>query len=201
MGGSGDTKAIMKEEVGIVVETQDYLTYLEGLPSARVNDLVISANNARGLVYGLDRERIEVLMLDQVQPKPGDLFSLEPDGLQLKIGEELLGRVISPLGDPMDGRQKITGSGTRIFLDVKALGIEYREIITQQVETGISLVDTLLPIGRGQRELIYGEPRSGKSSFIVDAIINQKGRNVVCIYAAIGKSEIDIKRLKIFSGF
>jgi F-type H+-transporting ATPase subunit alpha len=185
----------LREEVGIVIETEDYLTYLEGLPSARVNDLVKSKEGARGLVYGLDREKIEVLMLDPNQPKPGELFCLEPNGLKLRIDEELLGRVISPLGDPMDGRHKISGSGTQIFLDVKALGLEYREIITQQVETGISLVDTLLPIGRGQRELIYGEPRSGKSSFIVDTIINQKDRNIVCIYAAIGKSEIDIKRL------
>lgn len=183
-----------KDEVGLVVETQDYLTYLQGLPSAKINDLVVSQEGTRGLVYGLDREKLEVLLLDQKRPKPGELFFLEPKGLSLQIGEELLGRAISSLGDPMDGRSKITGAGTRIEMDVKALGIEYREIISQQVETGVALVDTLLALGKGQRELIYGEPRSGKTSFILDAIVNQKDRDVVCIYAAIGKSEIDTKR-------
>ncbi len=185
---------LRREEVGLVVETQNYLSYIEGLPSARVNDVCVSQEGHRGLVYGLNRGRVEILLLDQEQPKPGDLFTLEPEGLKLEIGEELLGRAISPLGEPLDGRKKIAGNGTKIEFDVKALGIEYREIISQQVETGISIVDTLLALGRGQRELIYGEPRSGKTSFLLDAIINQKDRNVVCIYAAIGKSEIDTKR-------
>jgi len=183
-----------KHEIGFIVTAQDYLLYLEGLPSVKVNDILISENGSRALVAALDRERIEALMLDRDRPRPGDSFTLSTDGIRLPLKSDLFGRTINPLGFPLDGKPALTGGNVLIDLDAIAPGIDARKIITEQLISGITMIDTLLPIGKGQRELIIGEPRSGKAQVLVDFIANQRDTGTVCVYAAIGKSEIDLKR-------
>lgn len=181
-------------EVGFVTKAQDYLFYLEGLPSSAINDIIKGQNGSRALVTGLEKDKIEAVSLSSDRPKPGDVFKPDPIGLSLPLGDGLFGRAINPLGEAIDGKGPIEAPRQPIDLDTVAPGIDGRKRIDAQLPTGMILIDTLLPIGKGQRELIFGEPRSGKTSFLLDVIVNQKGNNVICIYTALGKPEIDVRR-------
>lgn len=187
-------KNLPKNEVGFVVSIQDYLLYLTGLPSVKINDIIVSEHDSRAIVTAFDREKIEALMLDPERPSPGESFKLKTKGLQLPLQAKLLGRALNPLGAPLDGKSTLPPDEASLDLDFVAPGVDCREIVSEQLYTGITLLDTLLPIGKGQRELVIGEPRSGKSTFLLDVIANQKKENIICIYTAIGKSEVDIKR-------
>jgi F-type H+-transporting ATPase subunit alpha len=188
------TTTEIKKEVGFVVRAQDYLLYLEGLPTAKINDVIVSPGGGRALVTGLEKEKIEALMLDRERPGPGTPFNLAKTGLSLPLESNLFGRAINPLGQPIDDKGNFPPVTTPIDLDVVAPGIADREIITDQLYTGITMVDTLIPIGRGQRELLFGEPRSGKAPFLLDIIVNQKGQNRICVYNPIGRADIDVLR-------
>ncbi|OGG05547.1 hypothetical protein A3D05_06425 [Candidatus Gottesmanbacteria bacterium RIFCSPHIGHO2_02_FULL_40_24] len=181
-------------EVGFVVKAQDYLLYLEGLPSVKIEDIIKSENGGRALVTALDHEKIEALMLDRQRPAPGESFTIDFSGIKIPPEVRLLGRAINPLGKAIDGKGGFPQSAEKINFGVVAPGVDSRKIISEQLYTGISVIDTLLPIGKGQRELIFGEPRSGKSAFLLDVILNQKGKSIICIYVAIGKAEIDVKK-------
>jgi F-type H+-transporting ATPase subunit alpha len=182
------------KEVGFITAIQDYLMYLEGLPSVSVNDILVCENGARALVTALEREKVEAVMLDRFRPKPGDSLSLLPGGLRMPIGDAMLGRAINPIGEALDDKPPLPPGGEKIDLDRVAGGIDTRRIITEQFATGISMIDTLLPIGKGQRELIIGEPRGGKSSFLLECINHQKNTDIICIYAGIGKPEVETRR-------
>ena len=197
--GSGpapqNTSGTDRREVGFVVKAQDYLIYLEGLPSIKIDDIILSRTGSKALVTALDNEKVEALMLDRERPSPGDQFSATQKGILIPAQSRLLGRTINPLGVPLDGQNSIPFSDETIDFGIVAPGVDSRKIISDQLYTGITMVDTLLPIGKGQRELLFGEPRSGKGSFLLDVILNQRGKSVICIYVAVGKAEIDIKKL------
>jgi len=182
------------KEVGYVISTQDYIVIVEGLPSARLYNIIVTKNGGRAMVSALEKDRIEALMLDSERPKPGDYFELSDFGLRLPLNIDLFGRTINPLGMALDGKAGLPPGGEALDLDLVAPGIDARAAVTEQFYTGITMVDTLLPIGKGQRELIMCEPRSGKEQFFLDVILSQKSQNRVCIYAAIGRSELDVKR-------
>lgn len=182
-------------EVGFVVKAQDYLIYLEGLPSVKIEDIIISEKGSKAIVTALDNEKIEALMLDRERPSPGDSFAIDQKGITLPDQTKLLGRTINPLGLPLDGQGSLPLSADKIDFGVVAPGVDSRKIISDQLYTGITMVDTLLPIGKGQRELVFGEPRSGKGAFLLDIILNQKGKSIICIYVAVGKTEIDVKKV------
>src|SRR3989344_3729067 len=182
-------------EVGFVVKAQDYLLYLEGLPSVKIDDIIVSAQGGRAIVTALDNEKIEALMLDRQRPAPGEVFSLVATGLLIPNQLRLLGRTINPLGAPLDGLGVLPFSNEEINFGLVAPGVDSRKIISDQLYTGITVVDSLLPIGKGQRELVFGEPRSGKGAFLLDIILNQKGKSVICIYIGVGKAEIDVKKI------
>ncbi len=182
------------KEVGYVVSTQDYIVIVEGLPSARLYNIIVTKNGGRAMVSALEKDRIEALMLDSERPKPGDYFELSDFGLRLPLNVDLFGRMINPLGMALDGKAGLPPGGEPLDLDIVAPGIDGRAAVTEQFYTGLTVVDTLLPVGKGQRELIMCEPRSGKEQFFLDVILSQKTQNRVCIYAAIGRSELEVKR-------
>ncbi|MEK7617425.1 MAG: F0F1 ATP synthase subunit alpha [Patescibacteria group bacterium] len=194
-----DSKQTTKHdtEVGYVVNTRDFLVYLDGFPSVHINDLVESESGPRGWITSLSKDLVEVLMLDEGKVKPHDAFHLLPDALGLAVGEFLLGRAINPVGVPIDGKGQLQKTkDVKIYpLDKPAPGIEAREFINEQFLTGITTVDSLIPIGKGQRELILGDAHSGKTQFLLDVIVNQKGSNVICVYASIGKSAVSVRNL------
>lgn len=186
-----------QQEVGYVLSSRNYLVYLDGMPSIHINDLVVSDNGLRGVVNTLYETKIEVLMLDEGSVYPGQMFKKKGENLGLQVGDFLLGRMVNPLGVALDGKgifEKDSNSKL-VELDQSALGIESREFITTQFITGITLIDHLIPLGYGQRELVIGDQHSGIQDFLIDVIVNQNSSQTICIYAAIGKPATSIKNL------
>ncbi|MBI2086004.1 F0F1 ATP synthase subunit alpha [Candidatus Daviesbacteria bacterium] len=186
-----------QNEVGYVVSSRDFLVYLNGFPTIRVNDMVESDNNLRGWVNSTLEDKIEVLMLDEGEIKPKQQFKKLPNRLGIAVGNSLLGRAVNPLGIPIDGKGLLshTKSTDISELDKEAPGIESREFITTQFLTGITLIDTLIPLGQGQRELVLGDAHSGKTGFLIDTVINQKNTGVICVIASIGKPAVTVRNL------
>ena len=184
----------MNQEVGIVKHVRDFLVIVEGLPTIKINDLV-ETEGGMGVVSALLEEQVSVWMLRDTEVKPGQMVKRSAKRLTLNIGEFLLGRAIDPLGIPIDGKRMLSEASKSFELEKKAPGISGRQFIKDQFDSGILFVDTLLPLGRGQRELVLGDARSGKTSFLIDLIVNQKGTGAICIYASIGKPLTDLKKL------
>lgn len=184
-------------EVGYVVSSRDFLVYLDGLPTIKVNDMVESDTGLRGWVNSTQADKIEVLMLDEGAIRPKQQFKRLQNRLGIVAGDFLLGRAINPLGVPIDGGGFLSRSKKNISLglDQEAPGMQSRQFITDQFLTGITLIDTLIPLGQGQRELILGDAHSGKTGFLIDIITNQKKTGVVCILALIGKPAVTIRNL------
>lgn len=186
------------KEVGYAISSRDFLVLVDGFPTIKINDMVQSESGARGWVNGLMDDSIEVLMLDQSKIKPNQAFKRLPDRLGVTVGNFLLGRAINPLGVPIDGKgplHKTKASIKTLEIDQPAPGIDSREFITRQFITGITLVDTLIPLACGQRELVLGDAHSGKTQFLIDIIVNQKKTKVICVYACVGKPAVGVRNL------
>lgn len=184
------------QEIGYVTSSRDFLVFLDGMPSVKINDLVISETGKRGWVSALHKNEVQVLMLDEGVVNPGELFKRSDKRLSVGIGEYLIGRTINPMGVAIDGKRlSETGKEVQSELDRKAPNINMRKFITEQFVTGITLIDTLIPIGKGQRELVLGDAHSGKTAFTIDLILNQRDRNMICIYASIGKPISQLKSM------
>lgn len=182
-------------EVGYVKRSRNFLLNIDGLPSARINDIARGEHEELALITSLSEDHVEAFLLSAHIPQPGTMFYLQQQGFPMVSADRLLGRVLNPLGEPIDGLGPLKGPKKLIHLDTPALGVSKRVRINSQFITGFTMIDSMLPIGCGQRELILGEPRSGKAIFLVDIILNQKYKKPppVCIYTAIGKSEVEVK--------
>lgn len=183
------------QEVGYVVSSKGYLTYLDGLPTIKINDLVETENGITGLVHSLNPTEVEVLLLSGSSVAPGTVFKRTGKRLELQVGDYLIGRSINPLGLPIDGKGMLSSGiqSQKLELEPPGHSIEAREFIKEQLITGISVVDTLIPLGLGQRELVIGDANSGIQNFLINIIVNQK--DIICIYAAIGKPVSQITNL------
>lgn len=185
------------QEVGYVTSARDFLVHVDGFPSIRINDMVQSESGARGWVNSIKEDDIEVLMLDETNLLPKQLLKKVDSRLGIGVGDFLLGRAINPLGLPIDGKGML--SKNKIVqiseLEQGAPGLESREFISEQFLTGITLIDSLIPLGKGQRELILGDAHSGKTGFLLDLLINQKNTGVICVVASIGKPAVAVRNL------
>lgn len=180
-------------EVGYVISSRDFLVYLDGLPSVKINDMVESDQGLKGWVNSIRPDKVEVLMIDEGRISPGQLFRKMPTRLEIPIGNFLLGRSINPLGVPIDGKGMLAKSNQLKSLESPAPGIDQRLFINEQITTGVTVVDTLIPLGKGQRELVMGDAHSGKTGFLMNLIVNQKNTGIICIYASIGKTATGVK--------
>lgn len=187
----------LQTEIGYVTSARDFLVLLDGLPTIRINDMVQSETGARGWVNAIKEEGVEVLMLDEGKIVPKEMFTRLNARLALSAGDFLLGRAINPLGIPIDGKGVLSKTQTAHVLELEqgAPGIEDREFISQQFLSGMTIIDALIPLGKGQRELVLGDAHSGKTQFLINTIVNQKGTDVICIYALIGKPAVAIRSL------
>jgi F-type H+-transporting ATPase subunit alpha len=176
-------------EVGKVLEVGDGIARVYGLTNAMANEQVQFSNGAFGQVLNLEQDSAGVVILgDFLEIKEGDTVRRTGELLSVPCGEELIGRIVDPLGRPLDGRGEIL-TDKRRPLEFKAPGIAARQPVTEPLQTGLKAIDGMIPIGRGQRELIIGDRKTGKTAIAIDTIINQKGAGVVCIYVAIGQKE------------
>jgi len=183
------------EEVGVVVEVGDGIARVWGLRSAVASELLQFPGDVYGLVLDLQEDSVGVALLGRDDAiKEGDEVRRTGRVLQTPVGEGFLGRVVDPLGRPLDGGPEIEPAGWR-KTDEKAPGVIARQPVDTPLQTGIKCIDALTPIGRGQRELIIGDRRTGKTAIAVDTIINQKGQGLYCIYVAIGQKSSTIAKV------
>jgi len=183
------------DHVGIIERVGDGIAILSGLPQAKFNELLEFPEGVRGLVFNLDEDSIGCLMLNEApELGAGDEVRATGEVVRAPVGENLLGRVISPLGDPLDGKGPL-GEVRRDPIEKEAPAIPERRVVEVPLLTGIKSIDAMIPIGRGQRELILGDRATGKTAIAVDAILNQRDTGVLCIYAAIGQKTSSVARL------
>ncbi len=186
---------IQTENVGHVVQVGDGIAIVHGLNKAMSSELLIFPNDVFGMVQNLEEDAVGVILLgESSKVKEGDLVKCTGRILEVPVGDEFIGRVINPLGQPIDGLGAINSKEFRP-IEVKATGVMARKGVNEPLETGIKVLDALVPIGKGQRELIIGDRQTGKTSIAVDTILNQKGKNVICIYVAIGQKESTVSNV------
>lgn len=181
------------EEVGVVLQVGDGIARVYGLSNAQSNELVEFENGIEAIVLNLEEDNIGVVLLGPSEEiKEGDIVKRTRRIASIMAGEGLLGRVITPTGQPVDGKGPITGELYEMPFERKAPGVIFRQPVKQPLQTGIKAIDAMIPIGRGQRELIIGDRQTGKTAIAIDTIINQrsnfeKGKPVYCIYVAVGQ--------------
>jgi F-type H+-transporting ATPase subunit alpha len=175
------------EQVGRIVEVGDGIARVTGLPGAAVNEILLFEDGTEGLALNLDEETIGAVVLgEDTGLEEAQLVRATGRILSVRVGDALLGRVVDALGEPIDGKGPITTDETR-RLEVQAPGIVRRQPVSEPLQTGIKAIDSMTPIGRGQRELIIGDRKTGKTTVAIDTILNQRGLGVKCIYVAIGQ--------------
>ncbi|WP_336651856.1 MULTISPECIES: F0F1 ATP synthase subunit alpha [unclassified Leucobacter] len=194
-----------KTEVGTVVDAADGIAHVEGLPGVMANELVRFADGTLGLAQNLEENEIGVVVLGEFTGiEEGQQVTRTGEVLSVPVGEGYLGRVVDPLGNPIDGLGEITGVEGRRALELQAPGVMQRKSVHEPLQTGIKAIDAMIPVGRGQRQLIIGDRQTGKTAIAIDTIINQKAnwesgdttKQVRCIYVAIGQKGSTIASVK-----
>jgi F-type H+-transporting ATPase subunit alpha len=181
------TPEVDTEQVGRIVEVGDGIARITGLPGAAVNEILEFENGSEGLALNLDEETIGAVILgDDSGLEEEQLVKATGRILSVRVGDALLGRVVDALGEPIDGKGPMASEQTR-RLEVQAPGIVRRQPVSEPLQTGIKAIDAMTPIGRGQRELIIGDRKTGKTTVAIDTILNQRGLGVKCIYVAVGQ--------------
>jgi F-type H+-transporting ATPase subunit alpha len=195
-------KEIDFKEVGTVIYVGDGIARIYGLDNAMSGELIKFPHGEYGIALNLEEDNVGVVVLgESYQIKEGDVVERTKRILQVATGEELVGRIVDPLGFPLDGRGPIKA---KHFLPLERLapGVVDRQPVKQPLQTGIKAIDSMIPIGRGQRELIIGDRQTGKTAIAIDTIINQKGTDIYCIYVAIGQKSSSIARtIKILNDY
>ena len=188
-------KRLDVSETGSVVTVGDGVAKVYGLEKAMAGELVDFGNNVKGMVLNLEEESVGIAILgDDTLVKEGTTVKRTNQIVQVPVGEELCGRVVNALGLPIDGKGDLKTKNYR-KVEIKAPGIVERQSVKEPLQTGIKAIDSMIPIGRGQRELIIGDRQTGKTAVAIDTIINQKGRGVYCIYVAIGQKQSTVAQV------
>lgn len=180
-------------EVGVVTYIGDGIARAHGLNNVLANELLEFDNGSYGIAQNLESNDVGIIILGNFDDiREGDQVKRTGEIMRVPVGDELIGRVVNPLGQPVDGLGDIKTSKTRP-IEASAPGVMQRQSVNQPLQTGIKAIDALVPIGRGQRELIIGDRKTGKTSLAVDTILNQKGQDVICIYVFIGQKESTVR--------
>lgn len=200
------------QEVGFVEQSLQTLAYVKGLPEAKANEVVVFETGETGQVLSLTREYVEVLLLSKTKVHVGTRVARTGQQLTIAISENILGKTINSLGIPTVGRandkltvkspklnqeDKSTGRENR-YIDITPPGINVRKNIDKPFESGVSIVDLVVPMGRGQRELVIGDRKTGKTEFLLQNVLTQAQKGVICVYGAIAKKRLDIKMIEEF---
>lgn len=184
-----DINQVEKEDQGEIIEILDGIALLSGLRGVMLNEEVEFENKVRGVAFNLEIDNVGVLILGSLEGLSAGMTARRLKRLlNVPVGDESIGRVIDPIGRPLDGKGPIDAKEYR-NIEMKALGVVSRKEVNEPMQTGIKIIDAIVPIGRGQRELIIGDRQTGKTTVAIDAILNQRDQNVKCIYVAIGQKQ------------
>lgn len=182
-------------ETGIVLSVGDGIARVYGLENAMAGELLSFPHDVYGMVLNLEEDNVGAALLgEDYLIKEGDVVKRTGRIVEVPVGEELVGRVVNPLGQPIDGGAPIESKETR-RVEIKAPGIVARLPVKEPLQTGLKAIDSMVPIGRGQRELIIGDRQTGKTALAIDTIINQRGQDVICIYVAIGQKRSNVAQV------
>lgn len=191
----GYGKETKTDEIGSVLSVGDGIARLHGLENAMVGELLEFSDNIFGMVLNLEEDNVGcAIMGEDVHIKEGDMVKRTGKIIQVPVGEEMEGRVVNALGQPIDGKGEIKAKNSRL-IEIKAPGIIARQPVHEPLQTGLKAIDSMVPIGRGQRELIIGDRQTGKTALAIDTIINQKETDVHCIYVAIGQKQSTVAQV------
>jgi F-type H+-transporting ATPase subunit alpha len=182
------------EEVGTIVEVRDGIVKIKGLDNCVSQEMLILSDGVQGLALNLEGNSIGAIVLgDYTKIQQGDTVKRTGKVMSVRVGDEVIGRVLNGMGDPIDGKGNLK---TEEFMPIEkvAPGVMSRQPVNKPLQTGIKAIDALIPIGRGQRELILGDRQTGKTAIAIDTILNQKEEDVICIYVAIGQKESKVAR-------
>ncbi|MBQ7822378.1 MAG: F0F1 ATP synthase subunit alpha [Clostridia bacterium] len=186
---------IEESETGYVIKVGDGIANVHGLEKCMANELIEFASGVRGMALNLEENYVSAVILgDDSEIKEGDVVKRTGKVVSVPVGDKMIGRVVNALGKPIDGKGPIDTTETRP-IESKAPGIIERKSVSVPLQTGIKAIDSMIPIGRGQRELIIGDRQTGKTVIATDTIINQKGKDVICIYVAIGQKNSTVAKL------
>jgi len=178
------------ESVGNVIQVGDAIARIYGLDDVMLGEIVDFPNDVKGMILNLEEDNVGAVIFGPDNPdrniKEGDIVKRTGQIARVPVGEALLGRVVNALGSPIDGKGKINTNKFRP-LEANAPSVVERQPVNQSLETGIKAIDSMIPIGKGQRELVIGDRQTGKTAIAIDTIINQKDKGVYCIYVAIGQ--------------
>ncbi|MBQ2154318.1 MAG: F0F1 ATP synthase subunit alpha [Oscillospiraceae bacterium] len=186
---------IEQDEIGTVITVGDGIARAAGLEKCMVNELVEFPNGAYGMAQNLEEHSVSLVILGSDEGiREGDTVKRTGRVVSVPVGENLIGRVVNALGEPIDGKGKLTVEHYRP-IEMPAPGVIERRSVSVPLQTGIKAIDAMIPIGRGQRELIIGDRQTGKTTIATDTIINQKGQNVICIYVSIGQKRSTVSQI------
>ncbi|MBN1168304.1 F0F1 ATP synthase subunit alpha [Candidatus Woesebacteria bacterium] len=185
-------------EYGIVYEVRHPIVLIEGLPNVKAHEVILFEGGKKAEVSTINRGKVEARVFSDEPIKVGTKVTRTDNLLSVPVGKELLGQVVNPLGEPFDETENINLPENRRSLDIRPIGISGRHKVQKQLVTGIAIVDLLLPIGKGQRELVIGDKKTGKTSLLLTAVKEQVKEGAIVIYAAIGKKKSEVKRIKQF---
>jgi F-type H+-transporting ATPase subunit alpha len=186
---------VVTEDVGTVVEVGDGIARVSGLPTVQMSELVTFPDGTMGMAFNLEVDNVGIIIMgDYTNIREGDLVRRTGRIVSVPVGDALLGRVVDALGRPIDGKGPIRTDKYRPIERI-APGVVMRQNVDTPVQTGIKAIDAMIPIGRGQRELIIGDRQTGKTAIAIDTIINQKGKDLYCIYVAIGQKRAQIRQV------
>ena len=181
------------ESVGSVIQVGDGVARIHGLDNCMMSELLEFPGGVRGVALNLEQDNVGCVLLGSDQKiKEGDVVKGTGQVISVPVGEAMLGRVVNALGDPQDGKGPVNAEMTRP-IEMPAPSVLERQPVTEPLQTGIKAIDAMIPIGRGQRELVIGDRQTGKTAICVDAIINQKGGDVICVYVAVGQKQSTVK--------
>src|SRR5919109_1192316 len=190
-----DTEGADLAEVGTVLSVADGISRVHGLDNCMALELLELPHDVTGLALNLESDNVGAVLFGEWDKiEEGDTVKRTGRLLEIPVGEGLLGRIVDPLGNPLDGKGEVHTEGTRPA-EFKAPGVVSRQPVVEPLQTGIKAIDSMIPIGRGQRELIIGDRQTGKTAVILDTIINQKGGDVICIYCGIGQKRSTIAQV------
>lgn len=186
------------EEVGFVEACNHAIVYANGLPQTKLMEIVMFESGELGVVLSLNRDQVEILLFSKEAVKAGTRVTRTGRTQEMPVGFELLGQTVNPFGQPLNTEKEIEQPKFSRAMDIDPTGINTRHRITAPFETGVTMVDMLVPLGKGQRQLVIGDRKTGKTSFLYQTILKQARLGTICIYAAIGKKQTDIKKVENF---
>lgn len=191
----GYEQKIETAEIGTVISVGDGISRAYGLDNSMAGELVEFSNGVMGLILNLEEDNVGIAIFgEDTEVQEGDIVKRTGKIAEVPVGDNVVGRVVNALGMPIDGKGEIQSTDTR-QIEVKAPGVVYRQSVNEPLQTGIKAIDSMIPIGRGQRELILGDRQTGKTAVVVDTIINQKGQDVFCIYVAVGQKQSTVAQV------